>query len=476
MPTKQIRWHEGMLVLPHHFQASEDNLRDGIRTTFDWLQPYSHGLISIEVTEASLADYEVRIPRLTCRFKDGTLSSTPENSTLDVLSVRELFQEHDELYVFALLPNVVPGRPNSAASKAQAEVQHRYIRLTQRVEELNSGENSRDVEFYEFNLQLVAQPNTDPPSGFESLPLLKLRRSTQPGAVPEIDPTFVPPLLNCRASNSLQEGILIPICSQLGSFIKTQSEALQTRGGWLEASSPDNLRSIMLLNGANSSYPLLLALLESRLLHPFQIYTELCRTIGQLSIARQDWEPPSLPKYDHENLYEVFRNLQVELDTIFQADGAAERVQRMPFIGTGNWLEVSCDSSWFTPGHEFFIGIRSQLSPETLDRLFADSHLDWKLGSSQNIAQIFQNAESGISIHRLTGRQSALPSITDMTYYRVEDRGPYWNAISESGALALKVNDRFIRGSYTGKNTVTVVDQHGDESELSFDLFVVKHG
>jgi len=476
MRTKQIRWHEGMLVLPHHFQASEDNLRDWIRTTFDWLQPYAHGLIGMELTDASLADYEVRISRLICRFKDGTLCSSPENASLETISVRDLFQQHDELYIHAILPTVVPGRPNSAASQSQVESQHRYVTLTQPVEDLNSGDNSREIDFFELNVQLLAQPTTEPPSGYESIPVLKLRRSTQPGAVPEVDPTFLPPLLNCHASAALQQGILVPVCSQLGSFIKLQSEALKTRGGWLEASSPDNLRNIMLLHAANSSYPLLLALLESRILHPFQIYTELCRTIGQLSIARPDWEPPSLPKYDHDNLYQVFHNLQLELDAIFRADASAERVQRLPFIGTGNWLEVTFDADWFDPGHDFFIGIRSHMSPETLDRLFADSHLDWKLGSSRNIAQIYQNAESGITIQRLMGRQSALPSISDMTYYRVEDRGPYWNAISESGALALKVNDRFIRGSYTGKNTVVVVDPAGEERELSFDLFVVRHG
>ena len=476
MRTKQVRWHEGMLVLPHHFQASEDNLRDWICTTFSWLQPYGHGLVSIDLTEESLADYEVRIPQLTCRFKDGTLCSTPENSALDTISVRDLFQSHDELYVHALLPKVVPGRANSAASASQVESQHRYVTLPQRVDDLNSGDNSREIDLYQFNMQLLAQPTTNPPSGFESIPIVKLRRSTQPGAIPEIDPTFFPPLLNCHASPALQQGILIPICSQLGSFIKLQAESLRTRGGWLEASSPDSLRNIMLLQAANSSYPFLLALLESRILHPFQIYTEFCRTVGQLSIARPDWEPPSLPSYDHDNLYHVFHGLQLELDAVFQADAAAERVQRLPFIGTGNWLEVSFDSDWFSPGHDFYIGIRSQMSAETLDRLFADSHLDWKLGSSQSIAQIYQNAESGITIQRLAGRQSALPNISDTTYYRVEDRGPYWAAITESGTLALKVNDRFIRGSYTGKSTVMVVDPNGEEREISFDLFVVKHG
>lgn len=476
MRSKQVCWHEGMLVLPHHFQSAEENLRDWMAATFDWLQPCSYGLLSLEVNEPALADFEVRIPSLSARYKDGTLVSVPENANLDVLNVRDEFLIHPELYIHLLLPNAVAGRANTAPSLGEAGSQHRFASITMRREELNSGENSREVDFYDFNLQLKASPSLEPTSGFESLPLMKLRRSSQPGAVPERDPSYIPPVLNCACVPGLYQRILLPICSQLGSYIKTQSEAIRTGGGWDEASSPANLRRIMQLNAANSAYPYLLARLEGRLWHPFDAYAELCRVVGQLSIARSDWEPPPLPKYDHDELGEVFRAIQAEIDAIFRADAAAARIQRYPFVGTGSWLEVSLDSEWLEGDFELYIGIKSELQPETLDRLFADSHLDWKLGSSRTIAQIYQNAESGLQVQRFSSRQSALPQLKGVTYFRVEDAGLYWQQLLESPTLALKVNDRFIRGSYTGKNALTVVDQQGAESVLTFDLFVLKNG
>ena len=42
--------------------AAEANLRDWMSVTFDWLRPHSYGLLSLEVNEPSLADFEVRIP------------------------------------------------------------------------------------------------------------------------------------------------------------------------------------------------------------------------------------------------------------------------------------------------------------------------------------------------------------------------------------------------------------------------------
>lgn len=462
------------MVLPHHFQSAELNQQDWLATSGSWLNQYAYGLRTLDLNYAALENFEVRIPRLEARLKDGTLVSVPDNGTLETLDVRAVFEGHQQIYVFLRLPNIVPGRPNAQVLNGHRSEVVRYLTTRETREELNAGSNSREIETQQLNVQLSAQPTLEEPGGFESLPLFRLRRSLQPGAVPELDTQFIPPLLAAHAFPALQQNLLLAICSQLGSFIKTQAQSLKTLGGWQESTQPQVQRSILQLHTVNSVYPLLVQLFQSRGLHPFKAYTELCRTVGQLSIFRADWEPPTLPGYDHDNLYHVFNTVKLEIESIFQSNGVSSQVLRFPFVRKTNCLEVAIEQEWLEDGHEFFIGIQSDLSDADLERLFEEKHLDWKLGSSHAIDQIYLNGESGLGIRRVE-RQSLLPTLKSTTYFRVENSGPYWQQLATSRALAIKVNDRFLQEGASHDRTITVTDEAGNLNSLGFDLFVLNH-
>ncbi|MFK7822384.1 MAG: type VI secretion system baseplate subunit TssK [Planctomycetaceae bacterium] len=474
MRTRQVAWQEGMMVLPHHFQSAELNQRDWLATSSSWLNQYAYGIRTLDLNYAALENFEVRIPRLEARLKDGTLVSVPDNATLETLDVRAAFEGHQQLYVFLRLPNVVPGRPNAQKLNGHRSEVVRYLTTRETLEEMNSGGNSREIETQQLNVHLSAQPTLEAPGGFESLPLFRLRRSLQPGAVPELDTQFIPPVLAVNAFPALQQNLLLAVCSQLGSFIKTQAQSLKTLGGWQESTQPQVQRSILQLHTVNSVYPLLVQLFQSQGLHPFKAFTELCRTVGQLSIFRPDWEPPTLPGYDHDNLYDVFNAVKLEIESIFQSNGVSSQVLRFPFVPTATCLEVGVEEDWLGEGYEFFIGIQSDLPAADLERLFAEKHLDWKLGSGHSIDQIYQNGESGLGIQRVE-RQSTLPTLKSMTYFRIENTGPYWQQLAMSRSLAVKVNDRFLHDTTTPERTITVVDEAGNLNSLGLDLFVLKH-
>ncbi|MBN82399.1 MAG: type VI secretion system baseplate subunit TssK [Planctomycetaceae bacterium] len=476
MKTHQVCWHEGMLVLPQHFQLAEENIRDWVTTSFDWVQNYSHGIWRMEVNEAALGNFEIRIPVLEARLKDGTLISIPQNGELPVLSVQEEFQQHDFLYVYLLLPNIQVGRVNSSHGASTVGLDQRYVAGPLQVDELNAGGNRREVDVYRLNLSLSTQSELVPPAGFESLPILKLRRSDKPGATPEIDKSFIPPLLNSSSFSGLHEDILVAACSQIGSFAREQAEKLTTLGSWDAAQSPEFLKTLLQLNAANGCYPYLLKLIESRATHPFLLYSELCRLVGALAFMLPDWQPPLLPPYDHDSLGEVFRAVHHEINTALQAASGAHRVVRFPFAGTGSWLEVSLEDTWIEQDAQYFLGITSELPGETLDLLFAETHLDWKLGANQTITQIFQNAEPGLQLRRLTTKLAVLPRIDGVTYFQINATGRYWDQVRESLTLAMKVNDRLVEGNYVGKNAITVIDRDGAQNSMQFDLFVVLDG
>lgn len=472
MRTKPVHWSEGMLVLPHHFQASDANLRDTMSTMLDWRNPYGYGVRQIEWNVDALRNFELRINRLKVRLKDGTLISVPENTHLDILDIRPALQESDEVFLYLALPEIVDGRLNSTRRRDDQSV--RSLVEAQDWADRNAAGNPRPIETERWNARLIALPSHESPKGFESLPIMRLRRSADAEAIPELDTDYIPSLLGCDAWLPLKEAILASICAQLGAFSKSQAEYIQTHGGWTEANQPQIRKAILQLAAVNAAYPYLRQLTEASGLHPFDAYTELCRIVGQLAIFRSNWQPPDLPLYDHDDLGRIFRIVKSEIELCLQSEGATAKVQRFPFLGVEEWMEVGLDPRWVRNRNlGFYVGVRSDLTPERLELFFSNRWLDWKLGSSRTITQIYRNGEAGLALTRVVGVHQSLPALQNVTYFEVDPRGTYWDQVCESRTLAIKVNERYIRGAFVGQNTLTVIDPKNTPRDLKLELFVV---
>jgi len=473
MNTKAVRWSEGMLVLPHHFQAAEAHLLDVVSTTSDWLNPYGYGIYDLEFNQDALNSYEVRVPRLKARMKDGTLISVPENAHLPGLELKTLMQSVSAVHLHLVLPEMVPGAANTSLSNGQRRT--RYQLETKQWDEVHGGENPRTIDLLRYNCELVATPDAAPPKNCQSLPLARLLRSLGANSPPEIDPEYYPPLLECQSWRALREDILASITSQLGAYIHTQADYLRVHGGWTEGNQPQIRKAIMKLVAANSSLPVITQLAQGRGTHPREAYFTLCRLVGELSTLRDDWKPPQLPLYDHDNLGPLFSAVKHEIELSLTAEGIGAKVQRIPFENVGQWMEVAIDTKWFQQQFEFFVGVRSDLPAERLEQLFSTRWLDWKLGSSRTINQLYNNAEAGLGIKRVVGVHPKLPILKDLTYFAIKKRGAYWDQVTESRTIALKVNERYIRRQAPGQNTLTVVDPKNTPRDVSLDFFVMEN-
>ncbi|QDU41242.1 hypothetical protein Mal4_56070 [Maioricimonas rarisocia] len=462
-----------MLVLPHHFQAAESWLLEQVATSHDWLNPYGYGVYDIEINPDALANYELRIPRLRVRLRDGTLVSVPENARLPVLDLRKALADTPEISLFLVLPDYVPGQANSAAGNGEAHT--RFRTETRTWDEVHDGDNPRSIDFLRYNCELVVSPDGTPPQNCQSLPLARVKRSLEADSPPALDPDYFPPLLECRGWEELSEGILAAILSQLRAHIHSQAEYLKTHGGWAEANQPQIRRAIRKLDAVNSCLPVFRQLTETRGTHPRTAYLTLCNLLGELAILRDDWTPPELPLYNHERLGEIFRAIKAEIDAALTATEHGAKVQRFPLENVGQWMEVTLDPRWLQTQYEFYVGVRSDLPPERLEQLFSTRWLDWKLGASRTINQIYVNGEAGLSIKRYVGVHPQLPVLKDLTYFRVKKLGTYWEQVSESRTLALKVNERYIRQQAIGQHVLTVVDPKNTPRDLSLELFVLEN-
>jgi len=502
MLTRQVSWYEGMLVLPQHFQAATQYFQQLIGTAGNYQSPYFYGLRSINIDDQALvSDHKISIVNLTARLRDGTIVSIPENGIVTPLEIKKTaFKSSPSLYVHLLLPDVIPGRQNAMRPQGEGEPQSctekrrsdsltsgeisakqkhpsvRYLIEECLYDELYSGGNPRVIDILDYNLQLACTPDATPPAGFESLILFRLIHPPDKTTGVAIDPSYIPASIDAQVLADLNNRLLSGLVSQLSAFAKNETERLRTEGGWNSISLPNVHKSLMRLHAIQSSLPVLSQLISSSGIHPFHIYQEFVRLIGQMSIVRSDLALPEIPAYDHDNLGPLFYELKQRFDAMLRPDGPVSTVRRVPFIGTANWLEVGLDAEWLKPNYQFFIGIQCALSDQEIEWLFAENHLDWKLGSRSSIIRIFRNAEAGVNVTIYQNDFSPLPRNPDLTYFQIDACGQYWEEVVAERVLALMVNQRFVTESNLGQNQLTVVDAKGESHKLKFELYVVGDG
>src|SRR5437879_1036953 len=76
-------------------------------------------------------------------------------------------------------------------------------------------------------------------AGYETVPIARIEKSERAVATPQLDATYIPPLLACDAWQDLNVGILQEIYDRVGRKIERLASQATTQGLSLESLSPD---------------------------------------------------------------------------------------------------------------------------------------------------------------------------------------------------------------------------------------------
>ena len=99
----------------------------------------------------------------------------------------------------------------SIATNGTAEAT-RYVLDTQELEDENTGVNPQPLQVQLLNFKLLLS-NQDQ-AGYEVLPIARIVKSAKAEATPELDESYIPPVLACDAWKQLGAGIMIWELSQ----------------------------------------------------------------------------------------------------------------------------------------------------------------------------------------------------------------------------------------------------------------------
>jgi type VI secretion system protein ImpJ len=334
------------------------------------------------------------------------------------------------------------------------------------------GGNDQEIQFRELNAKLLR--STDELSGFETVPLLRVKRAGEGEAVPKLDDDYFPPVLNVQAWPALGLGIVRAIYDVIGEKIEVLGDRVVNRGVTLASQEPGDLEDLIMLMLLNQASGSLGCLAFATSVHPFVAYSELCRLVGQLSIFDETRRTPQIPPYDHDDLARIFKWVKVQIERLIGTRRRLEYEQRF-FMGVERGLQVAIEPKWLHAGWNWYVGVNGAgITDREIRDLLRPGNLDWKMGSAQQVDLIFKHGIPGITLVDLPQPPRALPTRQGWVFYEVRRDNAAWKDVLATQSLAIRCKEELISNLATLKGQRKLeVSVQGRRSVLEIALFAV---
>ncbi len=469
---------------PQHFQAADRFSAELQATSERWDHPCNYGLLSIEISRESIRNSKFQINQLSARLRDGTLieisnarpfdrvdlNESLTTTTSSQVGLNDAFEKQAVVQVFLAVPRLNLGRRNLSHDGTNEIT--RYSEAAYLIQDENDGNNDQDVSFRSLNVKFLL--STDDLSGYETLPIAQISRSSEGEVAPQLDADYIPPVISIDAWPELAQ--IIRGCFDLiGGKVKVLGQQIVNRGVGLDSQQPGDLERILMLSELNQARATLGVLSAAPGVHPLVAYTEMCRVVGQLSLFSPARQVLDLPRYDHENLGPLFRQILNRITELIYTVRDYEFYQR-DFVGVGLGMQVTLDSKWFNSDWEWYIGVnKGDLTRQECLDLLSPGQLDWKFGSSRQVEILFKQRAEGISLEPVERPIRALPARPEWVYYEIpRNDKPAWRDVQETQSLALRLRDSLIMNldRLQGERSIAI-SSRGKRATLQFALFAV---
>jgi type VI secretion system protein ImpJ len=144
-------------------------------------------------------------------------------------------------------------------------------------------------------------------------------------------------------------------------------------------------------------------------------------------------------------------------------------------VGTAT-LSAAVDSKWLQSDWQCYVGVlRGHMSEEVCHRLLTgDSHLDWKLGSTEEVDRLFRMGVPGLELFPVDRPPRALPARSGWLYYRIGTENPAWRSVQATQSMGIRLRDSSILNpdELAGRRRVEVAYE-SQVGSLEFALFAI---
>jgi type VI secretion system protein ImpJ len=335
-----IQWHEGMLLAPQHLQQLSHRNESLVHYHLHTIAPFFWGVRHLEIDEALLTTGIFRVLKLEAVMPDGLVVSHRAGDGPSLQIPLQNVQHQP-----ATIHLAVPAR-SPRATKGDLPRYHSVEGEPVADESTGDGE----ITIPRLKPQLSLRIEERPSAKFVSFPLAKVQYKNEAFGLTE----FVPP------------STIIPIDSPIWKMCSLTAAKIRERALFLseQVRSPASATRIpLMLETKNkiqnmvSGLPQFEAVLNTGIAHPYELYKAFCLLAGNLAGLGYSMVPPVFSKYNHNDLYASFNQLQDFAFTMME-EGIPESYLAIPLQLVKKTFSVVFDGEW--KDRRLFLAMRGQ--------------------------------------------------------------------------------------------------------------------
>ena len=430
-----VLWTKGTFLTPQHLQTQDRFLESLLQFRVEALHFRPYGFLKLRFDHEQLQGGTAAVAEAVGLFPDGLPFEAPHSDPAPPARAFADFFEpgREALDVYVAVPEYRPNALN--VSSPSQRIETRYTAEISQVRDENSGISERPVQVARKNLRLVFEGESR--HGFSLLRAARIHKTAADAY--ELDPAFVPPLLDLASSE-----YLLSLARRLLEVLSAKSSMLagmrRQKNQSLADFTASDIANFWLLYSVNTYLPLLRHLFETRHGHPEDFYQMMATLASALTTFSLEIQPRDLPVYDHDNLGAVFTELDEKLHYLLSTVVPSNFVAFALKAVRPSIYGCSLDQDKYLQNTRLYLAVRAEMNEgELIDK----GPKLIKVCSASHIEHIVKQALPGVPMLHLTAPPAAIPVKLNYRYFSLSQSGLAWEAILRARNFAVYVPGDF---------------------------------
>lgn len=423
-----VLWTKGVLLNPQHLQTQDRFLEDLIEFQLSNLSVYPWGFSRLELDREALAGGAIAVSSAAGILPDGLLFDMPMADPPPAPRPLESCWEPDQstLEVYLAIPDYRPGGYNVSAPSRDRTTRYAAEVLLRRDE--NTGLAEKPIQVARKNFRLLVEGESL--EGHSVLRIARVERTLGGGY--QLDPRFVPPVLDISASDYLM-AIARRLVEILTARSSTLAGARRQKNQSLAEFGITDVAGFWLLYTINGHLPEFRHLFETRRGHPAHLYASMLSLAGSLTTFSTTINPRQLPGYDHDNLSTCFTDLDDKLRQLLETVVPVNCVSLPLKLVSPSVYATALDQERYLSAPQLYLAVGTDTNlaevPKKTPQLV-------KISSRDGIERLVRQALPGLGMAYVAKPPSAVPVKLSHHYFLLEKSGNEWESIVQAKNLA----------------------------------------
>jgi type VI secretion system protein ImpJ len=434
IPMKRLQpviWTKGTFLTPQHLQAQDRFLEDTLQFRLQALRFCAWGFSELVIDQEKLATGHFAISRASGIFPDGLLFEIPDADPVPASkTLADVFEPKvKSLDVYLTVPDYRQRGQNIAIGQRDSGA--RYVAEVSTFRDENTGITEKPVQVARKNLRFMVEGENR--EGNSALRIANVEKTE--GDTFRLNPRFVPPLLDIRASEYVQ-GILRGMIEVLAARSSQLSGSRRQKNQSLADFTATDIANFWLLYTVNSNFPVFSHLFEAKQGHPEELFSAMLELAGSLTTFSPKLRPKDLPLYDHDNLGPILSDLDDKLRSLLQTVVPTNLVSlELKLVSPSIYATALADEKYLADT-KMYLAVSAEASESFIIQKVPQIV---KVCSATHIDHLVKNALPGVDLKHLSNPPSAIPVKLKYQYFSLNQAGPAWEAVRRARNLAAYV-------------------------------------